>query len=194
MASCRRSERQAARDARPYGGEMLAIGSPEWCLTRPARKGIKTVLTTWKQSTKAVARTRIRSKSAVRRLLPNRGALQRLEAAGHVRRMRMSDEPIPANVRDFILRHIDTIAQLEALSGPTSQRPAFRFAHASINGSSRAPSCPCRKLTFGHIGDAARPKPARPTFGRWHGQRAGSVHPFPVIGACGPRCSSSDKP
>jgi hypothetical protein len=27
----------------------------------------------------------------------------------------MTDEPIPAGVRDFILRHIDSVAQLEAL-------------------------------------------------------------------------------
>ena len=27
----------------------------------------------------------------------------------------MTDEPIPADVRDFILRHIDSVAQLEAL-------------------------------------------------------------------------------
>src|SRR5262249_61476972 len=52
--------------------------------------------------------------------------------------------------------------------------------------------CPCRKLTPEHTYGEVRPGPARPTFDRRPGPRAGSVHPSPVINACGYRCNILD--
>jgi hypothetical protein len=52
--------------------------------------------------------------------------------------------------------------------------------------------CPCRKLTLGYIGGAARPRWARPTSDRRSGRRAGSARPSAVISGCGPRCNIFD--
>ena len=43
----------------------------------------------------------------------------------------MSEEPLPEDVRDLILRHIDTVAQLEALLF-LRERPAVRWDAGSV--------------------------------------------------------------
>jgi multidrug efflux pump subunit AcrA (membrane-fusion protein) len=53
-------------------------------------------------------------------------------------------------------------------------------------------SCPCRKLTLGYIGGAARLKLARQTSDRRSGRRGESARPSAVISACGPHCSIFD--
>jgi PAS domain S-box-containing protein len=52
--------------------------------------------------------------------------------------------------------------------------------------------CPCRKLTLGYIGGAARPKLAPPTSDRRSGRRGGSARPSAVTNECGPRCNIFD--
>jgi hypothetical protein len=53
-------------------------------------------------------------------------------------------------------------------------------------------ACPCRKLTLGYIGGAARLKLARPTSDRRSGRRGGSARPSAAISGCGPRCNIFD--
>lgn len=51
----------------------------------------------------------------------------------------MSDEPLPEQVRDLILRHIDTVAQLEALLF-LRERPAEQWDALSIANRLYAPA------------------------------------------------------
>src|SRR5262245_43207894 len=52
--------------------------------------------------------------------------------------------------------------------------------------------CPCRKLTLGYIGGAARPILARPTPDRRSGRHGGSARPSAMTSVCAPRCSIFD--
>jgi hypothetical protein len=51
-------------------------------------------------------------------------------------------------------------------------------------------SGPCRKLTRGYIGGAARPRWAQPTSDLRPARRGGPVRPSVVISACAPRCTT----
>src|SRR6478735_10285850 len=53
-------------------------------------------------------------------------------------------------------------------------------------------ACPCRKLTLGYIGGAARPILARPTSDQRSGRHGGSARPSAMTGACAPHCSIFD--
>ena len=51
----------------------------------------------------------------------------------------MSEEPLPEEVRDLVLRHIDTVAQLEALLF-FRERPAERWGAAAVANRLYAPA------------------------------------------------------